>query len=257
MAGSRALTDTTLLFPIDTPVTIQVGAVGYVDWYYPGTPDRAKAQAVRLQSGEILTFNAFLQPIVETPVPGGTVTGVVVDEDGKPMPLAQLRLIEGTQRAANLEKTISSDTNGRFEFRDVKWGTYLVEAMKPEAGYPDPFVAVYRFGDPEQKVSVLPTQKVVDLRVLLLPKAGRLRLSVVNGVNGRTLDKAEIIVHRRDMNSITWVKVVDGVALIPSNASVAVQVHVDGFGYWAHDVLLKPGEEASLTARMVPLGGMF
>lgn len=259
LGGSRALTDTTLLFPINTPVTIRVGAVGYADWYYPGTPDRVKAQPVSLQSGEILSFNAFLQPLAETPAPGGTVTGVVVDEDGKPMPLARLRLIESTQHPANVEKTISCDANGRFEFDDVKWGTYTVEAMKPEAGYPDPFVAVYRFGLPEQKVTVLPTQKVADLRVPLLPKAGRLRLSVVNATNGIPLDHAVIILHRRDMNPTALVKMADGVILIPSNASVVLQVHVNGFSerLGGQELLLHPGEEVSLTVRMIPLGGMF
>jgi len=62
-AGSGVLSN--LLVPADTPVTITVGATGYANWYYPGTQDPARAQPVRLKSGEDLSFNVLLQPLPE------------------------------------------------------------------------------------------------------------------------------------------------------------------------------------------------
>ena len=52
-----------ILLPIDIPVTFIVSAPGYADWYYPGTPDPAKAQPIRLKSGEEISIDVALQPL--------------------------------------------------------------------------------------------------------------------------------------------------------------------------------------------------
>ena len=69
----------------------------------------------------------------------GTITGVVLDEAGKPVAGAKVHTAEKDVLVAHqLVRYYETDDGGHFRISHVPWGTYFVMAGKEGAGYPDP-----------------------------------------------------------------------------------------------------------------------
>ena len=61
----------------------------------------------------------------------GSIAGVVVDENGKPVARAQVHIGEPKPFVGHrLVKFHETSDDGRFEFQNVPWGTYVVMGGK-------------------------------------------------------------------------------------------------------------------------------
>jgi hypothetical protein len=94
--------------------------------YYPGTSDQAAAQPIAVAAGAEVG-NIFL---TMRPVPAFRVSGVVVDEDGRPVGDAMVMLM-GDPRSGALMGPVGNSTsraNGLFDIDDVPAGSYRANA---------------------------------------------------------------------------------------------------------------------------------
>jgi Carboxypeptidase regulatory-like domain len=93
--------------------------------YYPGTSDQAAAQPIAVAAGaEIGNINFAMRP-----VPAFRVSGVVVDEEGKPVGGAMVMLM--ADPSLGLMGPVGnsmSQPNGRFDIDDVPAGSYRANA---------------------------------------------------------------------------------------------------------------------------------
>lgn len=94
--------------------------------YYPGTSDQAAAQPIAVAAGAEVG-NIF---ITMQSVPAFRVSGVVVDEDGKPIDGAMVMLM-GDPRSGGMMGPLGnsvSQPNGRFDIDSVPAGNYRINA---------------------------------------------------------------------------------------------------------------------------------
>lgn len=94
--------------------------------YYPGTSDQAAAQPIAVAAGAEVG-NIFL---TMRPVPAFRVSGVVVDEDGRPVGDAMVMLM-GDPRSGALMGPVGNSTSradGVFDIDDVPAGSYRANA---------------------------------------------------------------------------------------------------------------------------------
>jgi hypothetical protein len=114
--------------------------------YYPGVSSPGDAQALRLQQGEhrgaidfvvaatqssgnpfsVAGLGAPLDraEVTQNPRATGVIRGRVISTDGRPLPHAQVRLLYRDRRTPS--SMVTSDEDGRFEFRDVVAGALRV-----------------------------------------------------------------------------------------------------------------------------------
>jgi hypothetical protein len=94
--------------------------------YYPGTTDQAAAQPIAVAAGAEVG-NIFL---TMQAVPAYRVSGIVVDEDGKPVGDAMVMLM-GDPRSGVMMGPVGnsvSQANGRFDIDGVPAGNYRINA---------------------------------------------------------------------------------------------------------------------------------
>lgn len=97
--------------------------------YYPGTTDQAAAQAVVVAAGAEVGNIVFTMQSA----PAFRVSGVVVDEEGKPVARAMVMLM-GDPRAGMFMGPVGSaqsQDDGRFAIGDVPSGSYRLTASVP------------------------------------------------------------------------------------------------------------------------------
>jgi protocatechuate 3,4-dioxygenase beta subunit len=99
-------------------------------WFGAATPDRAPG-TLKLAPGDVrygITFR--LRPL-------GSISGIVLDPDGDPVPNAQMRLLkpswERLKPSYRSERFAGTDSLGRYRFHDVPAGQYVVMAAQPNA----------------------------------------------------------------------------------------------------------------------------
>ena len=94
--------------------------------YYPGTSDQAAAQPIAVAAGaEVGNIVLTMQP-----VPAFRISGVVVDEEGHPVPDAMV-MLTADPRGGGLMGPVGNSRslpNGRFEIDDVPAGSYRANA---------------------------------------------------------------------------------------------------------------------------------
>ena len=98
--------------------------------YYPGTTDQAAAQPLSVAAGaEVGNITFAMQS-----VPAFRVSGMVVDENGKPVAGAMVMLM-GDPRNGGMfmgpSGRVRTQDNGRFDMDDVPAGTYRANASIP------------------------------------------------------------------------------------------------------------------------------
>lgn len=123
---------------------------------------------------------------VNTSLIGGTasVSGVVVDADGKPMRQVQVQL-EGDPRAS---RTVVTRGDGRFAFEQVAAGEFAVRAARP--GFPDVSYGAKRPGRPGSKLQLRDGQRVTD--VVLRMERGAVLTGTVYDDRGQPLPGASV-----------------------------------------------------------------
>ena len=129
-------------------------------WFGATTPSRPPG-TLKLAAGDIrygITFRLR---------PGGSISGVVLDPDGDPIPNVQLRLLrsawERLKPSYRYQGFANTDDRGRYHFHDVPAGQYLVMAAQTYT----PALVV----QPEAVPGQAPPQKMYAVQ--FYPDAGR------------------------------------------------------------------------------------
>ncbi len=103
--------------------------VGWAATFFPGVVDSSGAEKIVLRPGAVLEgYDVKLRT-----VPLRRVSGVVVDEDGKPAPKADVARTDVANKGAN-GALKTADADGRFEFDSVKDGEWRIFAQVGQSG---------------------------------------------------------------------------------------------------------------------------
>jgi protocatechuate 3,4-dioxygenase beta subunit len=100
----------------------------YAATFFPGVPERALAQPLRVYAGQEAFDVDF--PLSVTKL--FTVAGTVIDEQGEPLDGMSVRLVSADPDGGPREGRLAPlDSDGRFVFRDVAPGTYVARLAAP------------------------------------------------------------------------------------------------------------------------------
>ena len=184
----------------------------------------------------------------------GTIEGMVRDLSGAPV--TEATVYGSASNDMRRRITTTSDSSGRFVFRDVQPGNYEIHAYKESAGYADTFFSFFANGNKKAwrmaKVEAGRTSEGIVLQ--LGPKYATLRLSIRdrlgNPVGG----------------SVTFARVDDpkrpyGVGINPSTEILVppvpfrFEIVAQGYQTWHSKLIsLRSGQTISVTARLSPAG---
>jgi protocatechuate 3,4-dioxygenase beta subunit len=110
---------------------IETGGTTLAPTFFPGTLDQKAAGTVTLAAGQAVTGIEFTIGTVAA----FRVSGVVVDQSGRPSPRAMVTLIPNIRSSAFFMPTMAvAGDDGTFEIGQVVPGTYRITANANEAG---------------------------------------------------------------------------------------------------------------------------
>jgi hypothetical protein len=173
--------------------------------------------------------------VAQSPKPKGAVTVKVIDQQGNPVSEAVVRVnpphTGAISRVSNICKTDSSGTCTR---NDLPIGTYLVDAMKPEDGYPDLRFALYRPQSRAIEVVLTPGSPDYNVQFQVGPKAAKLKVNVIDDATGTSIDDPTIILRNPTVPTemVSVGRASDSTVLIPSDKDVQVQVMANAYQSW-------------------------
>ena len=115
--------------PVPPPEAEEGQRVGWAATFFPGVVDLAGAEKIIVRPGVALEgYDVKLRT-----VPLRRLSGVVVDEDGKPAPKASVAGTDVANKGSNgVLKT--ADGDGRFEFDSLKDGEWRIFAQAGQSG---------------------------------------------------------------------------------------------------------------------------
>ena len=95
---------------------------GYVPTYYPGTAAAAEARFLDVLAGaDVAVADLTLRPALTA-----SISGTLTDASGQPTTGGRFNLVSQSVLAAKIDARI--DANGKFEFRNVPPGPYVIQA---------------------------------------------------------------------------------------------------------------------------------
>jgi hypothetical protein len=197
------------------------------------------------------------------PQSGGTIKGVVVDEQGKPVTKAEIHIAEIKSFVGHrLVEMHETDGQGQFVIDNIPWGTYFVMAGKEEAGYPDTRFAFYsNLAVPT--VTLQPSFRTATLTVPLGPKAGILEVSPTDAETQKRIAAASITLKRKDNPSFHITMSADEKRiLVPSLVDILAEISASGYetAFYPSSsdpsqstpIHLSPGQELKLAMPLLP-----
>jgi hypothetical protein len=192
----------------------------------------------------------------------GVLKGIVVNEDGVPVSGAEVDADDVAPSPGNKALRLAlTDTVGEFTFNPIKFGTYKLFALKPEAGYPDTKFEIYAESYHKVTVTISPASPNALVRIEVGPKAGAIRLLVTDRATHKTIPNPTVILRRPDTG--VWVSASqtgDSLFLLPPGIPTLLTINAEGYRSWSpyntenpsSPALLKvdPGEEIEITAEL-------
>jgi hypothetical protein len=148
----------------------------------------------------VLTFLSLIPSAVgyagQLPMASGTLRGVVLDGDGKPLPGANVYATEEADSKKQFP-TVCNDA-GQFTLVGLPEGTIYLSAFKESDGYPYDFFAFYASPGENTpiKLEIKAAQTIRDVRIQLGRRAARLNFSITDQ-DGRPLEKGASIIFTR------------------------------------------------------------
>ena len=197
----------------------------------------------------------------------GSIQGMVLGQDGKPLADANVWALAGDVRYPN---TTISDAAGRFTLLNIPNGDVYVLAFKESEGYPYPFYAFYRTKNDRSSVKVEAKAGEVTSGVTfqLGPKAAHLKIDATDE-NGAPLQVA-LQLDRDDTPGpystslstdprLVGVGFIKGVMLVPP-VPFRLTVSANGYEPWHYGganyagkaglITLKSGQTLNLAVRL-------
>ena len=112
----------------DAASTPDTTSLVYAATFFPGVPDRALAQPLRVYAGQEAFDVDFRLSVTRL----FTVAGTVIDEQGEPLDGVSVRLFSTDPNGGPREGRLAAiDGDGRFVCRDVGPGTYVARLAAP------------------------------------------------------------------------------------------------------------------------------
>jgi hypothetical protein len=207
---------------------------------------------------------ALSVPLGLTAQMSGTITGVILNENLQPVPHDRVRLADNPVGPMNTEITYGSDDAGRFVIPNVKWGSYTLQGMKVDDGYPDTFLLFYRYHVAQPTVTLSPDEPLADVVVPIGPKAGRILPVVTDAATGAAIDSSEITLYMSGSVPLSASFPGDSKNILaPASIVFSIGVHAKGYADWyypgvatrgaAGNVNLKPSEQLNFNVRLQAL----
>jgi hypothetical protein len=189
----------------------------------------------------------------------GSVEGVVLDQQGKPIPDANVyaNLEEDMRRPA---ATATTDSAGKFLLRDLPAARVYIYAYKESDGYPNGFAAFFALPN-DQSLVVLKVEagKTTTLTIKRGARSAHLKVHVTDE-NGNRIG-AGLTLTREDQNGDNYIMGTDGeVSMLVPPVPFRVMVDEDGYEPWHYGganwqgraglVSLKSGQTLTLNVRL-------
>lgn len=196
----------------------------------------------------------------QTPVPPalGSVEGVVLDDDGKPVENARVYGLPVQNMLRRLSTT--ADAQGNFVLTSLPPGDVYLHAYKESDGYPDNFFAFYKTTDRSapRKFTVGPGMPVRGVVITLGLKAAYLRFEITNQ-EGMPLN-AGLIFTRDDMQGTHQRGISAPETIMVPPVPFRLAVEVQGYEPWHYGgrdwqgkaglIDLKPGQSADMRIQL-------
>ena len=195
--------------------------------------------------------------LVATARTNGTIKGVVIDEAGDPVPLANLLASDIEPKPSGVVEVqigalpwIETDKHGQFAIHGLISGHhYKVYAKKEEAGYADPTIPTYNPKDEAQVVVASDSPRSSpDVRIQLGPKAVILHWRLKDAVTGQAIKDYTITVTRVDTDYTFGGVEGANTVLLPADTDMNIEFEVKGYKPWYY-----PGQSTKEAA--APLRG--
>ena len=184
----------------------------------------------------------------------GSIEGFVRDLSGKPITDATVY----GYRVENIRHriTTTTDSSGKFIFREVSPGGYNIHAFKESEGYADTMFSFFANGNKKawRLVSVQASRKVKNINLTLGPKYAVLKISI-RDQNGNP-SGASLTFIRLDDPKHPYQRSGDSsgdVSMLVPAVPFRLRVEREGYTPWDSDVLRpKLGQTLSVNARLLP-----
>jgi len=206
------------------------------------------------------------QEIPSLPTGTGSVVGIVIDSNGRPIAGANVYALPAQDMTQRF--TAVSDVDGKFTINGILMGgdcgwcrTAYIQAYKDSEGYPDKVFAFYHTVDSEvAKVEIDPHRSPPSVVVQMGPKTAYLNL-VITDQQGRHIG-ASVTFTRDGFTHGVYKRGVGIDETIPvPPVPFRITVEVEGFETWHYGgqnfqgklglITLKPGQNLRLNVQLV------
>jgi hypothetical protein len=164
----------------------------------------------------------------------GAITGVVLDIKGRPFAGATVTVESvGDRIEMAAELTTETDSDGKFELKNLELISYRVFAAKEEIGYPSPRFAVYNSNDSVATVTLTSESPNAYVVLKMAPKAAVLEGTLKDVLTGEVL-KGALVMERVGMPQSQMGTSIGSnfKILVPADADVLLEVRVPGYATW-------------------------
>jgi hypothetical protein len=186
---------------------------------------------------------------VRTQVGDGSIEGVIRDLSGAAVAKASVYAYDYYNFRKRINTTADSD--GRFVFRDVPSGTYIVHAYKENEGYPDTFFSFFDAGNHKawRRVEV-EAEQTTNANLELGPKYAVLKLSIKDE-QGNSISGSLTFTRVDDPKRPYGVGVTPNAELLVPPVPFRFQIEAKGYQIWQSKIIRpRSGETVSVTARL-------
>lgn len=186
------------------------------------------------------------------PPQGGTITGVVINQRGRPVSGAKVSYRQLGVVYATAIVFATTGRRGRFRFNGLGWGRYNVYAEKESAGYADQRFTLYGAGLPLPLVTLSPVHPRASV-VVHVARAALLIGTVEDAATGKPVSNLTVLL--KEPVSGAWFS---GTAeanlniLIPPLVQVNVTLTAPGYRPWQRILRLRPGQRENVAIKLAP-----
>lgn len=207
----------------------------------------------------LLAYVASSQAIPAT-TDGGSVEGIIIDENGKPLPDANVYALPARDMRTQIPTV--SNAKGYFVIDDLPPGNVYIQAYKESSGYPYAFFSFYKTNDRQSvKVSVTAGNVTSGIVIQLGPKAAFLKFDL-SGSQGRPISSAVATFRRDDMPGDYKRTIQNGATIMVPPVPFHLSLEQEGYRPWIYrgatgrdnraEIRLTPGQSLELKVQFVP-----